>query len=284
MAQHNSPTDNVKEPIQQAASHPWFERFARFGYAARGLVYFVIGLLAIEAAIGAGGKTTGSKGALQTIVVQPFGKFLLAIIAFGIVGYVLWRLVQAILDPEDSGQKTGAKQIAKRLGYAMSAFAYAGLAATAVKLIIGSGGGGNGNQSAQDWTARFLAQPFGRWMVGAAGIVVIGVGLSFLYKAYKTKFRHKLKWQQMSSRERTWTTRIGKFGLAARGVVFVIIGIFLTRAAVESNASEVKGLGESLSVLAQQAYGQWLLGIVALGLIAYSLYCMIQAKYRQIVH
>lgn len=280
MTRRNLSTDDLKQPIQQAASHPWFEKLARFGYAARGVVYFIIGLLAAQAAFGEGGKTTDSKGALQTIVTQPFGKILLGIVTVGLIGYALWRLVETILDPEHAHQPMKAKRVAQRIGYAVSALSYTILAVTAVKLILGSGGSGSSNAT-QDWTARFLSQPFGQWLVGLVGIIIIGFGIYQLYKAYKGKFRKRLQLQQMSSNERTWTMAAGKFGIAARGIVFAIIGIFLTQAAIKSDPNQAKGLGESLSVLAQQPFGPWILGIVALGLIAYSVYSVIEARYRQ---
>lgn len=284
MTQPDLPSaEEIKEPIRQAASHPWFERLARLGYVSKGIVYFIIGLLAAQVALGVGGRTTDSQGALQTIVTQPFGKFLLAIVTLGMIGYALWRLVEAIFNPEQRGQKTDAKQIGKRLGYAASSIAYAGLALTAIKLITGTGGTNSGS-SAQDWTARFLAQPFGQWLVGLAGVVVIGVGLYMIYQAFKGKFRAELNWQQMNASERTWATRIGKFGVTARGIVFAAIGIFLTQAALKSDPSQAKGIGETLAALAQQPYGRWILGFVACGLIAYSLYSIVEARYRRIAN
>ncbi|BAU12303.1 hypothetical protein LEP3755_28320 [Leptolyngbya sp. NIES-3755] len=272
----------IRQPIQQTAAHPAFEKLARLGYAAKGIVYFVVGLLAAQAAIGIGGRTTDTSGALQEIVTQPFGKLLLSLVAIGIVGYVLWRLVQAVLDPEGTGRATGAKRIAQRIGYLISAIAYSGLALTAIQLILGTGSSG-GNAS-QDWTARLLAQPFGQWLVGLAGLIVLGVGLSYFYQAYTAKFQRHFKLNQMNSTERTWAKRLGQFGIASRGVVFSIIGLFVILAALYSNASEVKGLGEALAVLSQQSFGPWLLGIVSLGLIAYSIFSLIEARYRQLVH
>lgn len=281
MTRRNSPSGSLQQPVQQAASHPWFERLARLGYAAKGVVYFVVGLLAFRAAIGSGGQTTDSSGALETIVTQPFGKFLLGIVTLGIIGYILWRIVQAVLDPEDTSGENSSKRIAQRIGYALSALAYTGLALTAVKLIAGSGGGG-GNAT-QDWTARFLQQPFGQWLVGLAGALTIGIGFSYLYQAYKAKFRREFKLQEMSQTEQTWATRLGQFGIAARGIVFAIIGLFLIQAARQSDASEAKGLGGALGTLAQQPFGPWILGLVALGLVAYGIYSVIQAKYRRII-
>ena len=281
MTRRNSPIDNIQQPVRRATSQPWFERLARLGYAAKGLVYFIVGFLAAQAAFGAGGRTTDTSGALTTIVTQPFGKFLLFLVTIGLIGYVLWRIVQTILDPEHAGETMDAKRIAQRLGYAFSALAYSGLAVTAVKLIIGSGGS-SGNAT-QDWTARFLAQPFGQWLVGLAGVVAIGVGFSYLYEAYKAKFRRHLKLTQMSQAEQTWAVRLGRLGIAARGIVFGIIGLFLIQAAKQSDASQAKGFGEALASLEQQPFGPWVLGLVALGLIAYGIYSVVEARYRQIL-
>jgi hypothetical protein len=280
MKPHNSSTDNIKQSIRRTASHAWFERLARLGYASKGLVYFIVGFLAAQAAFSMGGRTTDTSGALSEIVNQPFGKFLLFLVTIGIIGYALWRIVQTILDPEHQGQKMDAKRIAQRIGYALSALGYAGLALTAVKLIMGSGGGNS--DTTEDLTAQILAQPFGQWLVGLAGSIVIGVGFSYFYEAYKAKFRRHFKLDEMSQTEQTWATRLGRFGIAARGIVFVIIGFFLIQAARLSDASQTKGLGEVLAILAQQPFSPVILGIVPLGLIAYGIYSVIQARYRQI--
>ncbi|MEG4323909.1 DUF1206 domain-containing protein [Microcoleus sp. herbarium5] len=280
MKRDNSPTDNIKQSIRQAASHAWFERLARLGYASKGLVYFIVGFLAAQAVFSMGGRTTDTSGALSEIVSQPFGKFLLFLVTIGIIGYALWRIVQTILDPEHQGQKMDAKRIAQRIGYALSALAYAGLALTAVKLIMGSGGGNS--DTTQDLTAQILAQPFGQWLVGLAGSIVIGVGFSYFYEAYKAKFRRHFKLDEMSQTEQTWATRLGRFGIAARGVVFVIIGFFLIQAARLSDASQTKGLGDVLGILAQQPFSPVILALVPLGLIAYGIYSVIEARYRRI--
>lgn len=267
---------------QHLTQHPseWVERLARFGYAAKGVVYGIVGLLAAQAAFGRGGKTTDTQGALQAIVTQPFGKVLLSLVAIGLIGYVIWRFVQAIKDPENKG--TDAKGLAQRLGYAVNGLIYASLAFSAVAIVLGSGRGGNSN-STEDWTARLLSQPFGQWLVGTIGAFVIGLGFYQFYKAYTAKFRKELNLTQLSSTEQTWVTGIARFGLAARGIVFCVSGFFLIQAARQSDASEVRGLGEALQVLAQQPYGPWILGIVALGLVAYGIYMVLQARYRRLV-
>ncbi|AFY90515.1 MULTISPECIES: DUF1206 domain-containing protein [Chroococcidiopsis] len=257
----------------------WVERLARFGYAAKGVVYGIVGLLAAQAAFGAGGKTTDTEGALQTVLTQPFGKFLLAAIALGLLGYALWRFVQAIKDPEHKG--TNAKGIFQRLGYAINGFIYAGLAFTAIQLVAGTGGGSGGNAT-QDWTARLLSQPFGQWLVGTVGAFIIGMGFYQFYRAFKAKFRQEMDLHQLSETEKKWVLGISGFGTAARGVVFCAIGFFLIQAARNNNPNEARGLGEALQVLSQQPFGKWILGIVALGLIAYSIYMVLQARYRRL--
>jgi hypothetical protein len=273
--------ENIKQPVRQAAAHPWVERLARLGYAAKGLVYFIV-VLAAQAAFGSGGKTTDTNGALETIVTQPFGKFLLGIVTLGLIGYAIWRFVQTIFDPEHSGQQMNAKRIAQRLGYAFSAIAYFSLAITSIKLIIGSGS--SNSDSVEDWTIYLLNQPFGRWLVVLLGLTVIGVGISYLYEAYKGKFRRHFKLYQMSRTEQIWAVRLGRFGIAARGIVFGIIGIFMMVAAVQLDCTEARGFGGALASLAQQPFGPWILGIVALGLIAYGIYSVIEARYRRITN
>jgi len=258
----------------------WIEWLARFGYAAKGVVYAIVGVLAAQTAFGIGGRTTDTQGALQTIVAQPFGKFLLALVAIGLLGYVLWRFVQAIIDPENKG--TDAKGIGQRIGYGISGLIYAGLAFSAVKIILGSGGGGS-NNSTQDGTAWLLSQPFGQWLVGTVGAIIIGMGFYHFYRAYSAKFRNQLKLHQMSNTEQTWATRLGRFGLAARGVVFILIGFFLIQAGRFSNPNRVQGLSGALEALLQQPYGSWLLGVVALGLVAYGTYQGVMARYGRII-
>lgn len=257
--------------VRKAA--PWVEKMARFGYVAKGLVYVIIGFLAAQAAFTAGGKTTDSKGALVTIVQQPFGRILLGLVLIGLVGYTLWRLVQAFMNPEN-------KSTLKRVGFFASALGYGGLALGAGRLVMGAGT--PGGQSTQSTTAQVMSQPFGQWIIGIAGLIVIGLGLGQIAAGWKTDFKKNLKMVEMNAKERTFATYSGKFGLIARGIVFGIIGIFLTYAAWTANPKEAKGIAEALRVLEQQAYGPWLMGAAALGLIAYGLFMFVEARYRRI--
>jgi len=257
----------------------WLQRLARFGYATKGAVYILIGVLAILAAFTAKGKTTDTKGALHTIAAQPFGQLLLILVAVGLIGYTIWRFVQAIADPDRKGND--AKGIATRIGYAISGLIYGALAFNATLLAFGNSGGGGGN-SKVTWTARILAQPFGRWLIGAIGIVIIGVGIYRIYKAYRIKFRKRLNLRELNADQQSKVVNVCRFGISARGFVFIMLGIFLLQAAYQSDASKVEGLDGLLNSIARQAYGQFLLALVAAGLVAYGIYMWVQARYRLI--
>lgn len=256
------------------------ETLARLGYVAKGFVYGAIGILALMAAFSVGGETTDTTGALHAIAAQPFGQILLALIAIGLVGYVLWRLIQAIQDPGNKG--TDTKGILTRIGHISSGLAYAGVAANAALLAIGSSNSGGGGDSKQDWTAMVMQQPLGRWLVGLAGAVTIGIGFWRLYEAYKTKFRKQLNLNELNVQQKDWLVNISRVGIAARGIVFVMIGFFILQAAHQFNPDKVKGLDGALLTLTQQPYGKALLGLMALGLMAYAVYLLLQARYRRI--
>ena len=268
------------ERISQSA-RGWIVPLARFGYAAKGVVYLIIGGLAALAAFTGGGRTTDSRGAFEEILSQSYGKLLLGAVAVGMAAYAVWRFVQAVKDTENKG--SDAKGIARRIGYAVIGVIHIGLAYSAAQLVFGSGGGSRGDAASKEWTATLLAQPFGQWLVGAVGLGFIAFAVSQFYKAYTTKFREKLKTNEMDEKTQTFATRAGQAGLSARGVVFGIVGVFLILAAWHSNAGKARGLSGALRALEQQSYGQWVLGIVALGLIAYGFYMLVQARYRRIV-
>jgi hypothetical protein len=269
-------TLQAKNAAQSA--RPWMVRLARLGYATEGAMYTLIGLLAAGVAFDSGGQATGQRGALQIVAGSPFGGVLVGLIALGFVGYALWRSIQAIADPD--GEGTGLKALGKRAGYGVSALVYAGLAFSAVGLILGSAS--QGGRTPDDWTALLLSWPLGRVLVVCVGIAVVGLGLRELYQAYSTRFLKYLKLVEMGERVRTWIERWGRLGIAARGIVFGVVGTFLVRAALEHDPQEALGLGGALQTLAHQPLGPWLLGAVALGLVAYGLFMLSVARYRRI--
>jgi hypothetical protein len=271
--------DRLAHVGEWARGSPWLERLARFGYASKGLVYLIIGALAVQAALGAGGHMVDMRGALRAIVRAPFGTVLLGVVGVGLVGYVVWRFVQAMVDTEHKG--TEAKGLIQRAAYVVSGGIFANLTYEAVELIVDWGN--STNVTTEDWTALVLAQPLGPWIVGIAGGIVIGVGFYQLYAAYTATFRNKFKWGAMSDNEKRWVIRIGRIGHAARGMVFLIIGGFLIVAALQSNPERAMGLGEALQQFTRTPFGPWLLGLVALGLVAYAIYTLAEARYRRIM-
>jgi hypothetical protein len=283
MGETGSAVEDVKEAADEVAErvgkHPWTERVARVGYAAKGVVYIVVGALATMAALGIGGEATGARGAMRSLARQPYGRVMLSIVAVGLVAYVIWRWVQSVTDADDKGTK--AKGIALRLGYAGSGFIYAGLALSAARIVFGARDEGRAS-AAQSWTATVMSFPYGNWLVILAALGVVGYGVYQCYKGYSAKFRKRLKTGEMSERGMRWATRSGRFGFIARGIVFLIVGGFLIQAAWYYDSSKAKGLDGALQNLIQQPFGPWLLGVVALGLVAYGLYMLVEARYRRI--
>ncbi len=261
-------------------ARPWLEPLGRLGYAANGVVYTLVGVLAVQAAMGDGGNTTDTHGALPHILQAPFGHFMLGIVAVGLAGYALWRFLQAALDVE--GRGTGPKGLVVRAGYGVTGTIYLALAASAAGLVLGSGSAGGGDAETQDRTAWLMQQPFGSTLVVAVGLVVIGVALSQFWRASTAEFQQHLRLSEMSLAERRWAKRLGRFGFAARGVLLLVVGGFLALAGVQARPDQARGLGGALATLASQPYGPWLLGAVALGLVAYAAFLFVEARYRDI--
>src|SRR5256884_8685560 len=203
---------------RNAASSRWMTIFARLGYAAKGIVYLVIGWLAVQVAIGAGGKTTDQRGALQTIYEQPFGKFLLAIVIIGLLGFAIWCFLQAWFDTEGKGRDM--KGIVGRLGYAVTGVSYAILAFGAFQLVSGSGTSSatkSTTASTQDVTAQLLNHFWGVAIVVLLGLIVLGVAGYLFSKAYTAKFQRRLVLTGLSTQFRRGVIFLGRFGYAALG-------------------------------------------------------------------
>jgi uncharacterized membrane protein YqhA len=274
-----------KENVQRKAEEykeeaaPWIVWMARFGHLSKGAVYIVIGILAVMTPFGLHGKLTTSSGALYTIAKQPFGSVMLVALAVGLAGYAMWQVIMTIFDPEHKGKN--AKGWIARISYLIIAAIYFGLCISAIKIVLRASVS-TSSQKYQTLSAKALSQPFGQTLIAIIGAVFIGVGIYNLYKAYTEKFARKLKRDEMDKKEWKTARYTGKFGIAAHGLVFAIIGIFLLRTAIKANPHETKGLDGALAELAKQPFGPVLLTVVALGLVAYGAYLLFEAKYRRL--
>jgi hypothetical protein len=274
--------EQIRQPAEEArqrgrSGSGWYAWLARAGLVAKGVSFGIVGALAIKLALGEGGRATSREGALHTLAGETFGVVVLSLLAVGFAAYALWRFVEAWAAPGED-----AKKWAKRLGSVGRGVIYAALAFSAAKLVAGAGGSSSQNERARETAATLLSWPAGTWLVGAAGAVVIGVGLWNLYRGLSGKFEDRWRTGEMGATARRWGGRAGTVGHVARAVVFGLIGIFVIKAALEYDPKEAIGLDGALQKLASAAYGPYLLGITAAGLIAYGVYCLVDARYRDV--
>jgi len=257
----------------RAVTSRLMETLMRFGYLVRGLIYGVIGVLAIQVAIGGGGTLDDPQGAIVAMGKTSVGGVVLYGILVGLIGYALWGMIRAVFDPLQKG--TGLKGIAQRIGYAVSAISYALLALATYRLITGvASAARNGAQATQNQqtTASILSNSWGPLVVGIGAAIVMIVGLAQIIQGFGPDFERQFQLYALSNNEQKWIDRLGRFGTAARGVVFTMIGLFLFLAAYRNDPSQAQGFDGVLTALMHQPYGPWLLGIVALGLIAFGIY------------
>jgi len=253
------------------------KNIARTGLVAKGVIYAIIGILTFLAAFNLGGQKAGKLQVIDFLEKQTFGKVLLIIIALGLLCYAFWRLTQATKDPESLGTNKKAK--VKKIGYFVSGLIYFGIGVLAFLDAIGfanSSSGSSGKNSS------FLATDFGLTVLGIVGVILVGVGIYQFTRIKEDKFEKKFSVKALSEQKRKKTIyNSAYFGLASRGVIFLILGFFSIKAAFTSNPNEIKTTTEVFSFIEESSYGSWLLGIVAAGLIAYAIYTFMLAKYRR---
>ncbi len=250
---------------------------ARVGYTARGCVFAIIGVLAALAAAGNPGRAPDGKDALRALLNEPFGEALLALIAVGLLCFAAWRLAQALLDADHRG--TTPTSLLQRFSWAASALFYIAFGWVAISMIFGFDRKENSEQMAHEWTAWLLAQPLGRWAVGAIGLGFLGTGAAVAVRALRADFTRRI---EAKKEKREVVTALGVAGFLARAFVFAIIGVFLSFAAIHARSSEAKGLAGALSAIQQYPRGWALLGVTAAGLIAFGLFEISEGVYRRI--
>ncbi|MGD8175297.1 DUF1206 domain-containing protein [Marinimicrobium sp. ARAG 43.8] len=250
---------------------------ARAGYAARALVYLLVGGLATLAVLGQGGDTTGSRGALRSVLSAPLGDVLLAIITAGLIAYAIWRSFQALTDADRHGKTP--KGLAIRSGLLASAVSHLLLAGFAISLIMAFGQSGDSNGGSQDAASWLMSQPYGRWLAAIVGLVFVVIGGAHAFKGWTVQFEDYF---DMPSTIRCWAFPVCRIGLVVRGVVFVVVGGLFMTAAYHIDSSQAGGTAEALNTLREQPFGPWLLGIVAVGLMAFGVYSLLESLYRQV--
>jgi hypothetical protein len=282
-----TPTRAVTHPAREARSEAelgsgWYAVLARTGLVAKGVSFGIVGVLAFKLALGDGGKATSRQGAMQTLAQNTFGKIMLVALGLGFAAYAIWRFVQAFAERDEEGDEKGeAKKWGKRAGYIGRGLIYASLTFSTIKILAGSGQQSQ-SQKAHHTAGTVLSWPGGRWIVGLVGLAIIGAALWNLYRGVARTFEDKWRIGTMSETERKWGSRAGVAGHIARFVVFGLIGVFVTKAAVDYNPNDAIGLDGALQKLSQTSYGQYLLGLTAFGLVAYGIYCLVDARYRDV--
>lgn len=268
----------AKQQAEKAASSPEARGLARWGLVSKGALYLLVGVIAVDVAVAGGERVQDRQGALAASADTWQGKVFVGLLAFGLLGYAIWRLIEAVLGrPLEGREQEGWP---KRLGYLARAVWYLALFSIAVSALAGA----DESSGREDrFTARVLEQPLGRWIVGGIGLAILGAGVFNVWRGVTGRFRDRLKTRQMSEAEDTAFTLLGVVGHIARGiVVFGFIGFFLVRAAWQYDPEEAIGLDGALAKVLRADYGDTLLAVLAAGLIAYGLYCFAEARYREV--
>ncbi|MFJ9793251.1 DUF1206 domain-containing protein [Streptomyces globosus] len=252
---------------------------ARWGFAARGVLYVLVGLIALRIAFGDSGGQADRGGALAVLSAQPLGSVLLWALGAGLVGMAVWRLSEALF----GGAGEGGHKARKRLASAARCVFYAFVAYSVLRFAAGeSSGSGSGDQQSKDVTAQALDLPAGRWLVGFAGVGIVVAGVWIAGRAALRKYHKHLKLGAMSRKERRFTDVTGVVGGVARGLVFAVVGVFVTRAALTYEPNEAKGVDDALRSFAEMPAGPWLLALVAAGLAFFGLFSFAMARWRRV--
>ncbi len=271
---------DLSAKARASANSTWVNALARIGLAAKGVSFGIVGVLAGKLALGDGGAATSREGAFARLAKEPFGEALLIALAFGFGAYAVWRFVQAFFDKEGEGE--GPVGLAKRATFFGRGLIYSGLTWAAINVVTEAHETRSQNERAREATAHVLSWPAGRWLVAIAGVGIAGIGLFNGYRGLTQSFLERWNTSEMGGTAREWLARIGTVGLVARMIVFGLIGGFLVKAALEYDPEDAIGIDGALQKVAAQTYGSFLLGVVAVGLIAYGIFGLLEARYRRV--
>lgn len=273
----SSATSNVKYTASRAADSKPLEYLARAGFVGYGVIHLLFAWIAFQVAFRGSGQESDQSGALQTLAGNGLGKVLLVLIAIGMVGLAIWQAFEAVIGESGPRNKTA---VAERVVSGIRAVLYLSLAWYAVNVL--RGGNASMAQSQQSKSAGIMAHQGGRWLVGLAGLVVLGVGIGIFVYGLRKKFVEHLNTQQMAASVRKSTIRLGMAGYMAKGVAYAIAGVLVVAAAVTFDPEKARGLDAALKTLAGHPWGVWLLALIGLGIAAFGIYCFAQARYRKV--
>ena len=262
---------------RRAARSRYLGLLARAGFAARGVLYVIIGCIAIGIAFGHWRNQADSAGAVRLVAATPAGLIALWLLAAGFTGLALWRLAEAAY----GGPGPGEQKLHSRLAALGKAVVYGVLAFTLVKYAIGAGAPNSSNQQSTDLTASVLHHPGGQAVVVALGLAFIVGGAYVAYSSWRRDFLKQLSLAGASRRTRRVVMRLGQVGGIARGVVFAAVGVFLVVAGAKAQPGQAKGIDATLRAFAQTPLGPWLLVVVAAGLVTFGLYSCCEARWRK---
>ncbi len=269
-------SQHAHSAADRAAGSKYLEMLARAGFVGWGIIHLLFAWLAVQIAFGSGAEGDQA-GALQTLAGRPFGTFLLVAIAVGLAALALWQALEAAVGHRG---EQGGRRIAERVGSGVRAVVYATLAWTCVKIVRGAGASAADQQ--QQTSQQFMGSGGGRFLIGLVGVVVAGVGVGLVVHGLRKQFERSLHTERMNATTRTWTRRLGVAGYVAKGVAVAIAGVLLLLAAITYDPGKARGLDAALHTLANQPYGPYLLVLIALGIAAFGVFCLIQARFRKV--
>lgn len=272
----SSAKSQAEGTAQRAADSGAMEKAARLGFLAKGLVYALIGLLAVQVAFGAS-ERTDQKGALQTIAEKPGGSIVLWLMVVGFAAYAVWRLSEAAWGRRDETDEK--KRTAKRIGSAINGLVYLFFGVLAFKTVTGSS---SSSSSSSDVTAKVLEWPGGKVLVFIAGLVVIAIAIGLAIRGLKTDFEKHLNTGQMSRTTFSAVRRLGQVGYVCRGAVFALVGVLVCKAAMDHQPGKAQGFDVALKSLAGAPGGQVMLVLAGAGLVCFGAYCWAEARYRRL--
>ena len=271
---------SLEQAGTRAAQHPLVRRLARFGIFCKSVVYTVLSSLALLAAAGMGGRATDSRGAITTISREPYGRVLVAVLVVGLVGLGTWFIVEAMADRD--GRRGDWKRHVMRLAKAVAGLMYGGLAWWAAGLALGGSSGPSSDALTRSLTARVIALPGGRLLVAIGGVIALAIAFNQARNGWRSLDKSKFALERMCAWLRPWAPRLAFVGYTAQGLVFALMGLFFLQAAVEGEPHEATGFDGALAVIARQPAGMALLGVIALGLLAYAVNAALESRYKRL--